>query len=384
MAMQTSSGQHTSDPRHFWVSQPDGRTNVYSDPGGRFTLIANGDTDARQILKLDAYSAADAFVDGQFEVHGDLMEAIRYFSDQPHAGIRQVIYSMLARLEHLRIYSFFGSKDESAKSVQYHYDRSNEFYSLFLDSRLVYSAGYFESPDDTLDYAQQQKLELICRDLVLCGNDEFLDIGCGWGGLIVYAAERFAVKARGCTIAAQQLDWAKRESAKRRLADRVTVSLCDYREIEGTYDKIASVGMFEHVGRSRLAGYFEKIHKLLRPGGLFLNRGVVRPQGVTDGPETLFLQRSVFPGGELVHLDDIVREGLRAGFEAIGMRDLRTHYGFTCKAWVRNLQRNKERCRALVGDRTYRTWLLYLAASAVSFEEGRTSAAQVLFRKPRD
>jgi cyclopropane-fatty-acyl-phospholipid synthase len=382
--MQTPLEQHTSDSRVFWISQPDGRSNVLTDPVGRFSITAKGETDVRHFLKLDAYSAAKAFVEGHFEVRGDLLEAVRYFSNQPHSGIRELLFSMLARLEHLRIYSFFGTREETEKNVQFHYDRSNEFYSLFLDSRLVYSAGWFDSPYETLESAQEKKLELICRDLEMHPDETFLDIGSGWGGLILYAAERFGVHARGCTIAAQQLHWTKREIEKHGLHGRVDVCVCDYRDMHGQFDKIASVGMFEHVGKSRLAGYFRKMYALLRPGGLFLNRGVIRPPGVNDGPDTLFLQRSVFPGGELVHLDDVMQEAERAGFENIGMRDLRTHYGLTCKAWVSNLQRNGDRCRALVGERTYRTWLLYLAGSAVSFEEGRTSAAQVLFKKPRN
>jgi cyclopropane-fatty-acyl-phospholipid synthase len=139
--------------------------------------------------------------------------------------------------------------------------------------------------------------------------------------------------------------------------------------------------MFEHVGRSRLPAYFKKVYSLLNHSGLFLNRGVVRPRGVSDGPETLFLQRYVFPGGELVHVDDVVREGESAGFTAIGMEDVRKHYALTCRAWTKNLQQHEESCRSLVGEVTYRTWLLYLAASAVGFEDRHTSAAEVLFRK---
>jgi cyclopropane-fatty-acyl-phospholipid synthase len=355
---------------------------VFTDSQGRFTLVGAGDMDPGQILKLDAYSAANAFVNGEFDVHGDLIEAVRYFSNQPHTGIRHLIHSMLARLEHLRIYSLLGGRDDATKSIQYHYDRSNEFYSLFLDSRLIYSAGYFESPDDGLERAQEHKLDLVCRDLALCPDESFLDIGCGWGALIFHAAERFGVKALGCTIAMQQLEYVKQEIEMRRLLHRVSVCLCDHRDMQGFYDKIASIGMFEHVGKGRLVNYFRKIFDLLRPHGLFLNRGVVRPQGISDGPDTLFIQKSGLPGGELVHLDDVLREGERAGFEAIRMRDLRIHYALTCKAWVANLQRNAERCCGLVGERIYRTWLLYLAASAVGFEEGRTSAAQVLFLKP--
>jgi cyclopropane-fatty-acyl-phospholipid synthase len=380
--MRTSSGERTSNVRDLRLRQPDGHRHVFNDPEGRFTLVGAAHIDPTQIFKLDAYSAANAFVNGDFDVDGDLIEAVRYFSNQPHTGIRHLIYSMIARLEHLRIYSLLGGRDDAAKSIQYHYDRSNEFYSLFLDSRLVYSSAYFESPEDSLERAQERKLDLICRDLELRPEESLLDVGCGWGGLLFHAAERFGVKAQGCTIAEQQLEYIKRETQNRGLADRVKGCLCDYRDTRGTYDKIASIGMFEHVGKGRLAGYFRKMFELLRPKGLFLNRGVVRPPGISDGPDTLFLQRSVFPGGELVHLDDVLREGKRAGFEAIGTRDLRVNYALTCKAWVANLHRNQERCRELVGDRTYRTWLLYLAASAVGFEDGRTGAAQVLFLKP--
>lgn len=374
----------SSDTNHFWISQPEQQTNFFSDPDGRFTIVGSSQMDGRQYLKLDAYSAAAAFVEGKFDVRGDLLAAIRYYSAQPHSALRQVLYAAMARLEHLRIHSLLGTRDETAKNIQYHYDRSNEFYAQFLDSRMIYSAAYFDSPDDSLDRAQQQKLEMICRDLVLRTGDTFLDVGCGWGGLVIYAAEHFDANSRGCTLAEQQLAWAKREIERRGLDHKVTVSLCDYRDTKGTFDKIASVGMFEHVGKARLPGYFQKMYQLLAPGGLFLNRGVVRPQGVQDGPETFFVQRTVFPGGELVHLNDVLREGERAGFEAVGLRDLRTHYALTCKAWVKNLQANARQCQALVGERTYRTWLLYLAASAVGFEDGRTSAVQVLFMKPRE
>lgn len=375
--------QQSSDSNHVWISQPEGRTNVYSDPDGRFSVIAADDADAQRCMQMDAYSAAMGFVEGKFDVHGDIFEAIRYFSHQHHSMLRQALFSSMARLEHLRISSVLGRRRQAAQSIQFHYDRSNEFYAQFLDSRMMYSAAYFNDPEDSLETAQRQKLEKICRDLVLRPDDRFLDIGCGWGGLITHAAEHFGARAFGCTLAEQQLAYTQDLIAHSGLQERVSVNLCDYRDLNGRFDKVASVGMFEHVGRSRLAGYFQKVFELLNPGGLFLNRGVVRPQGVCDGPETLFIQKSVFPGGELVHLDDVVREGERAGFDVVGLRDLRRHYALTCKAWVRNLQKNSIECRALTDDQTYRTWLLYLAASAVGFEDGRTGAAQVLLLKPR-
>jgi cyclopropane-fatty-acyl-phospholipid synthase len=288
---------------------------------------------------------------------------------------------LAARLQSIRTRSLLGRRKESAESIQFHYDRSNEFYAQFLDSRMVYSSAYFRHPAVSLNEAQLEKLHRICKHLELQAGERFLDIGCGWGGLITHAAEHYGVTALGCTLSREQLEFARETVRSRGLSERVTVEPTDYRDLNGSFDKVASVGMFEHVGRSRLSGYFKKVYSLLGRGGLFLNRGVLRPHGVSDSPETLFLQKNVFPGGELVHLDDVVREGERAGFAAIGMEDLRKHYALTCRAWVANLQQHSDRCRALAGEATYRTWLLYLAASAVSFEDACTTAGEVVFVK---
>ncbi|HEY6990283.1 MAG TPA: class I SAM-dependent methyltransferase, partial [Bryobacteraceae bacterium] len=250
--MATAPRQQSSDTNHVWISQPEGRTNFYSDPDGRFTVIAAGGADARGCMQLDAYSAAMAFVQGKFDVHGDILEAIRYFSHQPHSRLRQFLFSNLARLEHLRISSLLGQRRPAARSIRFHYDRSNEFYAQFLDSRMVYSAAYFSDPDDSLEDAQRQKLDRICRDLVLRPDDRFLDIGCGWGGLVTHAAKHFGVQAFGCTLAEQQLTFARQVIERQSLLEKVSVSLCDYRDLEGCFDKIASVGMFEHVGQARL------------------------------------------------------------------------------------------------------------------------------------
>jgi cyclopropane-fatty-acyl-phospholipid synthase len=364
-------------------SQPEGHTNVYSDPNGQFTLIAARSHNPRTFLQMDAYSAAKAFIQGEFDIHGNIFEAIRHFSRHHHSPLRQFLFSQLARLERLRIASVLGFRGPAARSIQFHYDRSNEFYSQFLDSRMIYSAAYFSDPEASLEEAQSQKLDRLCRDLVLRPDDHLLDIGCGWGGFITYAAQHFKVRALGCTLATQQLTYAQQLIEQHCLSNNVSVQLCDYRDLKGSFDRIASIGMFEHVGHARLPKYCQKVLELLKPGGLFLNRGVVRPHNVTDGPETLFIQKVIFPGAELVHLDDVIREGERAGLGVIGMRDLRRHYALTCQAWTKNLEKSATRCRELVGDTLYRTWLLYLAGSAIAFETSQIGAAQVLFSKPR-
>ncbi len=330
---------------------------------------------------MDAYSSAVSFIERDFDVRGDIFAAIRYASNQAHTGFRQFLFSMLAKIWHTRTRALSG-KNEAKASIRFHYDRSNEFYAQFLDPRMLYSAAHFEETEDSLEKAQTQKLERICKDLVLRPEDRLLDVGCGWGGLVCYAAENFRARSFGCTLSKQQFEFASQVIKHHKLEDTAAVKFCNYRGLDGRFDKIASVGMFEHVGRSHLADYFEKIHAMLEPGGLFLNRGVVRPQEFSDGPETLFLQRYVFPDGDLVHLDDVIREGERAGFDVVGLRDLRLHYALTCRRWVENLQRNADHCLTTIGEAAYRTWLLYLAASTVNFEDGQISASQVLFSKP--
>ncbi|MGH9665622.1 MAG: class I SAM-dependent methyltransferase, partial [Bryobacteraceae bacterium] len=203
--------------------------------------------------------------------------------------------------------------------------------------------------------------------------------------LVTNAAECFGAESVGCTMSRQQYEFALDEVQTRGLSGRVLIKIEDYRDLRGSFDKIASIGMFEHVGRSRLKLYFERMYKLLSGSGLFLNRGVVRPERTTDGAETLFLQKRVFPGGELARLSEVVRIAGRAGFEVLSVKDLRLHYARTCRAWVEHLQRNAGECRNLVDDATYRTWLLYLAASAVNFEDGKTDATElVLAKSPRN
>ncbi len=201
------------------------------------------------------------------------------------------------------------------------------------------------------------------------------------GRLLVYAAANFGVKGVGCTLSDQQAALAAETVREQGVAERVEIRKVDYRDLTGEFDRIASVGMFEHVGGRRMTEYLRKVHSLLAADGLFLNRGIVRPQRASDRPETLFIQRHVFPGGELIHLSDVVRDAERAGLELVSMEDVREHYARTCRAWVANLQANADTCRRLVEEATYRTWLLYLAASAVNFQDGQIDCVEVVFRK---
>jgi len=326
----------------------------------------------------DPYQVAAAFVDGEFAVEGNLLAAVRWWRAGHVDGLRDWAVAMLGRL---RLESWFQTKDHAQRNARFHYDRSNEFYEQFLDSRMVYSCAYFADPRWSLDEAQVAKLDYICRKLDLRPGDLFLDVGCGWGALLIHAAERFGASAVGCTLSAQQLTCARAAVARRSLQGRVLVEDFDYRDVPGPFDKIASVGMYEHVGRRRLGRYFQTLARLLEPDGLLLNHGIARSEGACDDGSTVFLRRHVFPGGELPKLGDIVRSAEQAGLEVIDVENLRPHYALTCAAWVANLTARRDACLALVGAKTYRTWLLYLAAAAVSFERGQTELYQTLLAK---
>jgi cyclopropane-fatty-acyl-phospholipid synthase len=326
----------------------------------------------------DAYRVATAFVHGQIDIDGDLLAAVRWWSAFHVDGLRDWALSMLSRL---RLESWFQTKDRARRNARFHYDRSNRFYQQFLDTRMVYSCGYFVNPTWSLDDAQVAKLDYICRKLDVRPGELFLDVGCGWGALLIHAADRFGASTVGCTLSAEQLVYARESAAEKGLQGRVLVEDLDYRDVPGRFDKTASVGMYEHVGRHRLEQYFRALAHLLEPDGLLLNHGIARPQNTHDDGSTVFLQRYVFPGGELPQLGDIVRSAERAGLEVLDVENLRPHYALTCAAWVANLTAHRDACLALVDATTYRTWLLYLAAAAVSFERGQTELYQTLLAK---
>jgi len=374
--------QHTEPASAAFSAEfADGRRLAPKDGPSSFTIVIADPRRLDRLLKANAYSAALGFIRGDYDIRGDLVAAVRFKRATAGRGLKSRLATLAAGFAPRRIERLFQTRSRAARNIQFHYDRSNEFYRLFLDARMQYSEAYYRDPSQTLEQAQEAKLDHICRKLGIAPGNRFLDIGCGWAGLAIFAAERYGAKATGCTVSHEQFEYAQSEVAARGLAGRVQILLKDYRDIEGEFDSIASVGMYEHVGRSRLRGYFEKVASLLSPAGLFLNSGIVRPETAGDDPETLFLQRQVFPGGELPHLSEVIRKAGEAGFEVVDVENVRLHYGMTCRDWVERLERNKEACLRLVDARTWRTWLLYLAASALSFEEGQTGAQHVLMRK---
>lgn len=387
-AEDTASNSVASDdamPRSFnhEVLYADGRSMVRGTGRPAFTFMLRDPEQYAWLQRANLYSAATAFIRGDFDIHGDIISAIRFKKATSRLSWRDVLSATAARLDPRRLDSWFQPRRRAARDIRFHYDRSNNFYQAFLDSQMVYSCAYFKDETKGLDEAQNAKLDHICRKLDLRPDESFLDVGCGWGALVIRAAEKFGALATGCTLSLQQDLFAARRVLEKHIEKRVAIHECDYRKLGGRFSKIASVGMFEHVGRKRLQEYFRKVFDLLDDNGLFLNHGILRPEGASDGPETLFLQRKVFPGGELATLSTVMREAGRAGFEVLDVENLRPHYALTCRHWVERLRQNATECLKHVDQETYRTWLLYLAGSALNFETGTTDLCEILMAKRR-
>ncbi|MEW6703623.1 MAG: cyclopropane-fatty-acyl-phospholipid synthase family protein [Pseudomonadota bacterium] len=273
------------------------------------------------------------------------------------------------------------SRHSDRAAISFHYDVSNEFYGLWLDEERVYSCAYFEQPTDSLDTAQRNKLEHICRKLRLKAGERLLDVGCGWGALVCWAAREHGVQAHGITLSERQLEYARERIRAEGLQDRVTVELRDYRDLQGqgVYDKVSSVGMFEHVGLANLPGYYAAVRRVLKPGGLFLNHGITHDEeGWNKTVATEFINRYVFPDGELDCVSNIQLGMERAGFEIHDVEALRPHYAMTLRHWVQRLEAQRDAAVAEVGEAAYRVWRLYMAACALEFEAGGTGIYQIL------
>jgi cyclopropane-fatty-acyl-phospholipid synthase len=285
------------------------------------------------------------------------------------------------------------SRDQAA--IRFHYDVGNDFYALWLDERMVYSCAYYRHDSDTLDEAQRAKLDLVCRKLRLRPGHRLLDVGCGWGALIMHAAQHYGVSALGITLSDAQAALARERIAAAGLEDRCRVEIRDYRALasDAQFDRIASIGMIEHVGADRLEQYFASLYRALSPGGLLLNHGIVslkeaRPGGPLARLEhrlwrrDAFIHRYVFPDGKLTAFQAVIAAAETAGFETRDVESLREHYARTLRAWVARLQRHQERAIALTSERIFRIWRLYMTASAYAFAHGRINVLQTLLAKP--
>lgn len=340
------------------------------------TLRIPGAKALRHFVHPDLAALGEAYVEGDIDLEGPIDEALR----AAEILTRQLGTPAKGRLPFLRARH---SKKRDAEAIRYHYDVSNDFYSLWLDRRMVYSCAYFKTGSEDLDVAQEQKLDHICRKLRLQPGERFLDIGCGWGALVLHAAEHYGVQALGITLSQNQHALANERIRAAGLADHCKVLLQDYRDVagDGVFDRIASVGMFEHVGLKNLPLYFGTIRRLLADGGIAMNHGITavdtesREVGLGAGE---FVEKYVFPHGEIPHLSLVVKEMGAAGLEVMDVETLRLHYAKTLAHWSRRLEANLDAARAHSGDKRLRIWRVYLAGCAHAFERNWVTIQQVL------
>jgi cyclopropane-fatty-acyl-phospholipid synthase len=372
---------------------PDGSTPaatlVLKHPGALRAMLLPG----TELGMAEAYLYDDFDIEGDIESVFGLVDALA----APALGWRQKwhLRSDLKRLPACerqrqprrgpaRLRGRKHSVQRDQQAVTYHYDVSNDFYALWLDRRMVYSCAYFHAADDDLDTAQEHKLDYICRKLRLKPGQRLLDIGCGWGGLVLHAAQQYGVDVTGITLSRPQAELANQRLAAANLSDRSRVAVRDYRQVaepEG-YDALVSVGMFEHVGAALLPAYFARAWQLLKPGGVFLNHGIASRATGTPSRGPSFTNTYVFPDGELVPIHVTLHAAEASNFEVRDVESLREHYALTLRHWVRRLESCHERALHFVDEPTYRVWRLFMSGSAHGFATGRLNLYQALLVKP--
>ena len=353
----------------------------------------------RMFVPPGELSLAEAYIHGDFDVEGSL-EDVFPVADHllverpPSVRTRVRAARRLAQLPRqsrdpsgTAAVELSGKRHSLARdrqAVSYHYDRSNEFFAVFLDPELVYSCAYFAAVDEELATAQTRKLDYLCRKLRLRPGDRLLDIGCGWGGLVRHAVRNYDVEALGITLSEEQARFARERIRALGIRDRCRVELRDYRELDEMegFDKLVSVGMFEHVAEDVLGGYFEQAWRLLRPGGIFLNHGISRPVDQLQRRGPSFVQKYVFPEGELVPVGTASLLAERAGFEVRDVESLREHYVLTLRHWLRRLEQGHEQAVRAADEVSYRVWRLYMSGSVYGFDTGRVNLHQTLLVKP--
>ena len=369
-----------------------GGNRVGANGAAAITLQLSSMTPLAHLAAGDVGKVAEDYVEGRLDFAGSVrdlaMIATQMVGDDPtRSGAGATLMDWWhGILAHARSRARHEPQLDAAQ-VQFHYDVSDDFYALWLDPRRLYSCAYFREAGFSLAQAQEAKLDHICRKLMLQPGERFLDVGAGWGGLLLWAAEHYGVVAHGITLSRNQHAHVTKLIEERGLAGRVTMALRDYRELPETepFDKIASVGMFEHVGRARLPEYFAKMQRLLKPGGLLMNHGITAGgtrnhqlgAGIGD-----FIERYIFPGGELLHVSKVTEVMSDAGLEPLDLENLRPHYARTLWAWSDALEAQLGSARELTRESVVRAYRVYLAGSAMSFEKGWLCLFQMLASKP--
>jgi len=357
----------------------DGERLDFSSEPARVTIRVPDRSALRYLRSPSLYSLGKAYVEGAIDVKGraaDIISVGNVLSEHLGKGRSRLVDALRRRVPHTRTLD--------AEAIRYHYDVSNEFYAAWLDPGMVYSCAYFEDGTESLATAQQKKIDHILRKIDLRPGQRLLDIGCGWGALVLRAAQHFGARCVGITLSENQAALARERVERAGLQGQVEIRLQDYRDVQGRFERITSVGMFEHVGVQHLADYFSTIHSLLEDDGVVMNHGITTtnvdnsatPYGGGD-----FIDQYVFPHGELAHLATVVRTMQEGGLEVRDVENLRRHYARTCATWTDNFEANAERIRTLTDEKRFRIWHVYLAGCAYAFAHDRISLYQIVCGK---
>ncbi len=338
---------------------------------------------AQQAIFRGSLGFGEAYMTGEIEVEGDLRQIVKMSLHPVFSSCQAPALGRLLPLAGL--FFNYNSVDGAHKAIAHHYDRGNDFYQLWLDRSMAYSCAYFRNPDNSLEQAQSDKYEHLCRKLILKPGERLIDVGCGWGGMLIYAALNYGISGTGYTLSKNQFEYACSWAEKAGVADRITFHFKDYREAEGTFDKFVSVGMFEHVGHKYYPAFFRKAASLLKPGGV----GLLHTIGKNDGtPTDSWITTYIFPGGELPQLYDICRVCGQQDLRLLDLENLRYHYHLTLEQWLARFENNLPRIRALFAasdpaecERFLRCWRLYLTGSSVNFSHGSLDLYQITFSR---
>jgi cyclopropane-fatty-acyl-phospholipid synthase len=374
LLMNIASRMHSADPDarfafEFW----DGEAIAYgSHP--ETTLRFRSKEGAKQLLCKGFLGFGESYMAGDLEVEGELQELLRLGLSIGYDTRRLSLWQKVMFLAHCL--ATRNTLSRSRKNIERHYDLGDDFYQLFLDQTLTYSCGYFSSERDSLEQAQLNKYEHICRKLALRPGEKVVDIGCGWGGMLIYAAQNYGISGLGSTLSRNQYESAKTRIKELGLQDRIEIVLADYREISGKFDKFVSIGMFEHVGKAFIPVYMRSVSKLLKKGGTGMLHTIGKD---AESPSEAWILKYIFPGGYVPNLPEIVDEMGRAGFTILDVENLRMHYARTLDHWADNYEKNVGKLRSIFDKSFVRMWRLFLNASSAGFKYGTSRLYQILF-----
>ena len=354
----------------FW----DGVKKSYGAGEPQFILTMTTKQAAEHVLESGSLGFGEEYMAGGIQVEGDFTQLFRFGTDAAVLNLPLGLKAKLA-ITHLRK-TTLNTLSRSKKHVAHHYDRGNDFYKLWLDESMAYSCAYFRYENDTLEQAQQQKYEHICRKLQLKAGETLVEIGCGWGGMLIYAAKHYGVRGVGYTLSKQQVEYATDLLKREGLSKEISIVLEDYRRIEGTFDKFVSIGMFEHVGKQFIPTFMEKVQSILKPGGIGLLHTIGQELPVPGDPWTL---KYIFPGGYIPTLDEIVRTMCEVKLMPTDIENLRLHYARTLEEWSARYEVHAKKIEALYDASFVRMWRMFINGCIANFRYGDMRLYHVLF-----